>query len=50
MSASIEKMIAVLDEFPDVQKYWRHKAAEKIALLMQKAKDTLLTAELDKIK
>lgn len=35
---------AVIDEFPEVQKYWRHKAGEKIAPFMQKAKEMLLAA------
>jgi nucleotide-binding universal stress UspA family protein len=37
---------AVLNEFPEVQKYWRHKAGEEIAPFMQKAKDMLLAAGL----
>ena len=37
---------AVLDEFPEVQKYWRHKAGEEIAPFMQKAKDKLVAAGL----
>ena len=39
---------AVLDEFPEVQKYWRHKAGEEIVPFMQKAKDALLAAGLGK--
>ena len=39
---------AVLDEFPEVQKYWRHKAGEEIVPFMQKAKDMLLAAGLGK--
>jgi nucleotide-binding universal stress UspA family protein len=35
---------AVLDEFPEMQKYWRHKAGSEIAPFMQKAKDRLLAA------
>ena len=35
---------AVLDEFPEVQKFWQHKAGERIVPFMQKAKDTLLNA------
>jgi len=38
---------AVLDEFPEVQKYWRHKAGEEIVPFMQKAKDLLLAAGLE---
>ena len=37
---------AVLDEFPEVQKFWRHKAGEVIVPFMQKAKDRLLAAGL----
>ncbi len=37
---------AVLDEFPEVQKFWRHKAGEVIIPFMQKAKDILLAAGL----
>ncbi|UCE54015.1 MAG: universal stress protein [Desulfobacterales bacterium] len=37
---------AVLNEFPEVQKYWRHKAGEEIAPFLQKAKDMLLAAGL----
>jgi nucleotide-binding universal stress UspA family protein len=37
---------AVLNEFPEVQKYWRHKAGEEIAPFMEKAKDMLLAAGL----
>jgi nucleotide-binding universal stress UspA family protein len=37
---------AVLNEFPEVQKYWQHKAGEEIAPFMQKAKDMLLAAGL----
>ncbi|MFC1577766.1 universal stress protein [Thermodesulfobacteriota bacterium] len=37
---------AVLNEFPEVQKFWRHKAGEIIAPFMQKAKDKLLSAGL----
>lgn len=39
---------AVLDEFPEVQKYWRHKAADNIAPFIQKAKDMLLAAGIEK--
>jgi len=39
---------AVLDEFPEVQKYWRHKAGEEIVPFIQKAKDMLLAAGLGK--
>jgi len=38
---------AVLNEFPEVQKYWRHKAGEVIAPFMQKAKDNLIAAGID---
>ncbi|MEE4262229.1 MAG: universal stress protein [Desulfobacteraceae bacterium] len=41
---------AVLDEFPEVQKYWRHKAGEEIVPFMQKAKDLLLAAGLEEAK
>jgi nucleotide-binding universal stress UspA family protein len=37
---------AVLNEFPEVQKFWRHKAGEEIVPFMQKAKDLLLAAGL----
>jgi nucleotide-binding universal stress UspA family protein len=37
-----------MDEFPEVQKYWRHKAGEEIVPFMQKAKDMLLAAGLEK--
>ena len=37
---------AVLEEFPEVQKYWRQKAGEEIVPFMQKAKDRLLAAGL----
>ncbi|MGD8765098.1 MAG: universal stress protein [Desulfobacteraceae bacterium] len=37
---------AVIDEFPEVQKYWRHRAGEEIVPFMQKAKDKLLAAGL----
>ena len=37
---------SVLDEFPEVQKFWQHKAGEKIVPFMQKAKDMLLAAGL----
>jgi nucleotide-binding universal stress UspA family protein len=37
---------AVLDEFPEVQKYWRHRAGEEIVPFIQKAKDMLLAAGL----
>ena len=36
----------VLDEFPEVQKYWRQKAGERIVPFVQKAKDMLLEAGL----
>ena len=39
---------AVLDEFPEVQKYWRRKAGEEIVPFMQKAKDLLLAAGIGK--
>ena len=39
---------AVLEEFPEVQKFWRHKAGEAIVPFMQKAKDMLLAAGLEK--
>jgi nucleotide-binding universal stress UspA family protein len=38
---------AVLEEFPEVQKFWRHKAGEVIVPFMQKAKDRLLAAGLE---
>ncbi len=38
---------AVLDEFPEVQKFWRHKSGEEIVPFMQKAKDKLMAAGLD---
>jgi len=38
---------AVLDEFPEVEKFWRYKAGEKIVPFMQKAKDKLLAAGFD---
>ena len=37
---------AMLDEFPEVQKFWRQKAGEVIAPFMQKAKDKLIAAGL----
>jgi len=37
---------AVLDEFPEVQKYWQQKAGEVIAPFMQKAKGQLIAAGL----
>jgi nucleotide-binding universal stress UspA family protein len=37
---------AVIDEFPEVQKYWRHRSAEEIVPFIQKAKDILLAAGL----
>jgi nucleotide-binding universal stress UspA family protein len=37
---------AVIDEFPEVQKYWRHKVGEQIVPFMQRAKDMLLAAGL----
>jgi nucleotide-binding universal stress UspA family protein len=36
----------VIDEFPEVQKYWQHKAGEEIVPFMKKAKDMLLAAGL----
>jgi nucleotide-binding universal stress UspA family protein len=39
---------AVLDEFPEMQKYWLHKAGAEIAPFMQKAKDRLLAAGIGK--
>jgi nucleotide-binding universal stress UspA family protein len=36
----------VLEEFPEVQKFWRHKSGEEIAPFMQKAKDVLIAAGL----
>ena len=36
----------VLEEFPEVQKYWRQKAGEEIVPFMQKAKDRLRAAGL----
>ena len=39
---------SVLAEFSEVQRFWRHKAAEKIAPFMHKAKDMLLAAGLRK--
>jgi len=38
---------AVLNEFPEVQKYWRNKASEVIVPFMQKARDKLIAAGLD---
>lgn len=38
---------AVLNEFPEVQKYWRHKAGEVIAPFMEKARDNLIAAGID---
>ena len=35
---------SVLNEFPEVQKFWRHKAGEVIAPFVQKAKDNLIAA------
>jgi nucleotide-binding universal stress UspA family protein len=40
----------VLEEFPEVQKFWRHRAGEEIAPFMQKAKETLLAAGLEEEK
>jgi len=37
----------VLDEFPEFQKFWKHKAGEVIAPYMQKALNILLAAGLD---
>jgi nucleotide-binding universal stress UspA family protein len=37
---------AVLDEFPEVQKFWRQKAGEEIAPFIQKANDKLIAAGL----
>ena len=37
---------AVLNEFPEVQKFWRHKAGEVMVPFMQKAKDILLASGL----
>ncbi len=37
---------AVLDEFPEVQKYWRHKAGEAISPFVQKAEEILAAAGL----
>jgi nucleotide-binding universal stress UspA family protein len=37
---------AVLDEFPEVRKYWRHKAGEVISPFVQKAKEILVAAGL----
>jgi len=34
----------IVDEFPEVQKFWRHKAGEAILPFMQKAKEMLLAA------
>jgi nucleotide-binding universal stress UspA family protein len=34
----------VLDEFPEVNKFWQHRAGERIVPFMQKAKDMLLAA------
>ena len=39
---------AVLNEFPEVQKFWRRKSGEVIVPFMQKAKDRLLAAGCDK--
>lgn len=39
---------AVLDEFPEVQKYWRHKAGEAISPFVQKAEEILAAAGLAK--
>jgi nucleotide-binding universal stress UspA family protein len=39
---------AVLNEFPEVQKYWQRKAGEVMVPFMQKAKDKLLAAGFDK--
>ena len=39
---------AVLNEFPEVQKYWRRKAGEVMVPYMQKAKNKLLAAGFDK--
>lgn len=36
----------VLDDFPEIQKFWRHKAGEVISPFMQKAKEILLSAGL----
>ena len=33
-----------MDEFPEVNKFWQHKAGERIVPFMQKAKDMLLAA------
>jgi nucleotide-binding universal stress UspA family protein len=37
---------SLLDEFPEVQKFWRQKAGEVIAPFMQKAKGQLIAAGL----
>jgi nucleotide-binding universal stress UspA family protein len=37
---------AVLDEFPEIQKFWQHKSDDDIVPFMQKAKDALLAAGL----
>ena len=37
---------SVIDEFPEVQKYWRRKAGDEIVPFMQKAKDMLQAAGL----
>jgi nucleotide-binding universal stress UspA family protein len=36
----------VLDDFPEIQKFWRRKAGETISPFMQKAKEMLLSAGL----
>ncbi len=38
---------AVLNEFPEVQKFWRHKAGEVMVPFMKKAKDILLASGLE---
>jgi len=38
---------AVLEEFPETQKFWRHTAGEVIAPFMQKAKNKLMAAGLN---
>ena len=38
----------MVDEFPEVQKYWQVKAGEEIVPFMQKAKDMLLATGLGK--
>jgi nucleotide-binding universal stress UspA family protein len=36
----------VLDDFPEIQKFWRRKAGETLSPFMQKAKEMLLSAGL----